>query len=212
MTNLLSNYVVVMNGPPRSGKDTLARLIRGATSVVPRAFKTKLIEIALEISGVDRRTWDNWYEHAKELPRAQLWGHSCRSFLIMVSEDMIKPNLGQAFFGAAAANDLLRNKAYLEQFGAIFTDSGFPDELKEVVAAVGADRVIVVQLHRCGTSFEGDSRQYLIRDDFPGVEFIQQQNDRPVENVAADLVGTLQAVINEKRKNGFTQKRISSNA
>lgn len=209
MRNLLAGYVVVFNGPPGSGKDTLATFIRGVTSVVPRAFKDKLVSIALEISGVDRRTWDNWYDHAKERPREQLWGHSCRSFLIMVSEDMIKPHLGSAYFGRAAADDIARNRAYLEQYGVCFTDSGFKEELQEVVDLVGPERVIVVQLVRHGTSFKNDSRNYLDNKDFPSVSFIAHSNNLPVEEEAANLMARLEAVIGRKHPSRFERPKLS---
>lgn len=209
MRNLLAGYVVVFNGPPGSGKDTLATFIRGATSVVPRAFKDKLVSIALEISGVDRRTWDNWYDHAKERPRDQLWGHSCRSFLIMVSEDMIKPHLGNAYFGRAAADDIARNRAYLEQYGVCFTDSGFKEELQEVVNLVGPERVIVVHLVRHGSSFKNDSRNYLNYKEFPGVAFIPHSNNRPVEISASTLIELLAAEIDRRKYSKTERPRIS---
>jgi len=89
---------------------------------------------------------------------------------------------------------------YLNEYGAVYSDSGFNEELSKVVEAVGSDRVIVVQLHRQGTTFNGDSRNYLDRDQFPGVVFLQQQNDRPAEEVAGELLDTLMAIIEDKKQ------------
>lgn len=195
----LGGYVVIFNGPPRSGKDTLAKYLCGATLAVPRAFKTQLVSIALTIAGVSREEWGDWYEMDKEAPRDELWGHSCRSFLILISEDMIKPHLSPSYFGEIEAKSMAGNQLYLSEYGAVYSDSGFNEELSKVVEAVGADRVIVVQLHRQGTTFNGDSRKYLDRDQFPGVVFLQQQNDRPAEEVAGELLDTLLAIIEDKK-------------
>lgn len=194
----LAGKVVVFNGPPRSGKDTLAAFIRGATQAKPMEFKRKLIELALMISGVSSSDWEFWYQKDKEEPHNDLGGHSCRSFLIMVSEEMIKPHMGSDYFGLAAANEL---EMYLPGHGVVFTDSGFPAELQCVVDVVGADNVIVVQLHREGTDFSGDSRAYLNRNDFPSVMFLQHDNHGPVEEVAANLMIMLRAVVIDSREN-----------
>jgi hypothetical protein len=197
----LAGKVVVFNGPPRSGKDTLAAFIRGATQAKPMEFKRKLIELALMISGVSSSDWEFWYQEDKEQPRNDLGGHSCRSFLIMVSEEMIKPHMGSDYFGLAAANEL---EMYLPGHGVVFTDSGFPAELQCVVNVVGAENVIVVQLMRDGTDFSGDSRVYLSPRDFPEVTFLSQNNNGPAEEVAAGLMELLRLTVDLSAK---THKR-----
>jgi len=198
---LLMGKVVVFNGPPSSGKDSLAEYLRGATLVQAMEFKRHLIEIALMLSGVARDDWEWWYQSDKEKPRPELSGHSCRSFLIMVSEDMVKPNMGRDYFGRAAVRYLKENEVGLDSCGFCFTDSGFAEELQCVVAHVGAENVIVIQLHRQGTSFEGDSRDYLDRNAFPDVMFLQHQNDQPIEESAAALLSVLKAVVADNRAN-----------
>ena len=197
MTLELAGKVVVFNGPPSSGKNTLAAFIRGCTQAVHMEFKRKLIEIALMVSGVSSSDWEYWYGQDKEQPRNALDGHSCRSFLIMVSEEMIRPHMGSAYFGHAAAEEL---KMYLPGHGVVFSDSGFGEELQPVVDVAGAENVIVVQLHREGTDFRGDSRAYLNGNDFPSVMFLQLQNDRPAEEVAAELMQTLRALVVDNRE------------
>ncbi len=196
---LLAGMVVVFNGPPSSGKDTLTMHLQANTGVTHSAFKIKLIEVALVISGVDSLTWERWYAADKEVARPELWGRSCREFLILVSETMIKPSLGSDYFGVAAAQVIHKNHEALSDCGVCFSDSGFDDELAQVVQEVGSENVVVVQLHRSGTNFKGDSRAYLKRENFPGVLFIQQQNDRPAEVVAGELIETLASVIADKR-------------
>lgn len=189
--------MVVFNGPPRSGKDTLAAFIRGVTKAKPMEFKRKLIELALMISGVSSSDWEFWYQKDKEQPHNDLGGHSCRSFLIMVSEEMIKPHMGSDYFGLAAANEL---EMYLPGHGVVFTDSGFSAELQCVVNVAGAENVIVVQLQRDGTDFSKDSRVYLSPRDFPEVTFLAQNNNGPAEEVAAELMELLRSVVEDSRE------------
>lgn len=202
----LAGKVVVFNGPPRSGKDTLAAFIRGATQAKPMEFKRKLIELALMISGVSPSDWEFWYQQDKEEPHNDLGGHSCRSFLIMVSEEMIKPHMGGDYFGLAAATEL---EMYLPGHGVVFTDSGFPAELQCVVNVAGAENVIVVQLMRDGTDFSGDSRAYLSVDDFPSVKFIALRNNGPAEEVAALLMMRLHVLLGSA-SNPHNRNRVNA--
>jgi len=195
--SVLAGKVVVFNGPPGSGKDTLGKFIMGATQAKHMEFKRHLIKLALMISGVSSSDWDFWYREDKEQPHNDLGGHSCRSFLIMVSEEMIKPHMGSDYFGLAAATEL---DMYLPGHGVVFTDSGFSAELQCVVNVAGADNVIVVQLVRDGTDFSKDSRTYLSPGDFPEVTFLAQNNNGPAEEVAAELMGLLRLTVDLSAK------------
>ncbi len=202
-------YIIVLNGPPGSGKDSLGEYIKKTTDVALSTFKFHLVEIARSIANVSFHNWECWYNEDKEAPRSELWGNSCRSFLILVSETMIKPNTSKNYFGRLAADNLRCRMESLKISGVCFTDSGFMDELKEVIDVVGPKKVVVVQLHREGKNFEGDSRQYLDRQQFPSVTFIQQQNDRPLNIVGAELLNTLLCVVADKRKEDKSKSTYS---
>ena len=163
--------VLIFNGPPGSGKDTLGNMLynfmhkNNYPEVFMQSFKEQLIEIALVISGLERSTWTRFYAQ-KELKRAELGGLSCREYLIKISEKVIKPNFGADYFGKHAADNLLVGLN-------IFTDGGFEAELPPIIDKIGVENVVIVRLHRTGHTFKNDSRNYI---SIPGVACFDIKN------------------------------------
>lgn len=157
--------VVLLNGPPFVGKDTIARrLVRDARAegvdVRELKFATPLKEAAARLFPGVR--WglvgenDRWPPNE---PHPLLHGVSPRQVLINLSERFFKPTFGPDYFGRLAVEQVEQ----AEQQGAagvVFSDSGFVEETRPLVAAL-PDRVAVVHLYRKGCSFDGDSRGYL---------------------------------------------------
>jgi len=152
--------VIIFNGPPGSGKDTLGTMMhdfmhkQGHRKTYLQSFKSPLVDIALAVSGVERAQWNYWYSKDKEIARDELGGLSCREFLIKISEKTIKPVFGKGYFGARVSKTLLNGVN-------IFTDGGFVEEVEEIINVVGAQNVIIVRLHREGHTFKKDSRNYI---------------------------------------------------
>lgn len=154
--------VVVLNGPPNSGKDTLADQLccqyrEDGYLAERRAFKDGLIELAAKLMLVD----EGWFRKVcddrdqKERAQPQLGGLSPRQALIFVSEDVVKPKLGDNYFGRFMAQNLTEGAIHF------VSDGGFLRELVPVMDLVGRDNLLVVHLHREGCTFEGDSRDYV---------------------------------------------------
>jgi len=157
---------LVLNGPPNVGKDTLAEELEREMDFQKMSFKTALYEETIRHFGVDRQefmdraTHRNYKEKhwwALTLPAEDdlLQVLSPREALIHVSEQVIKPLHGKAFFGKAVARDILRSESEF----IVMADGGFPEEIAPLKAV--CENVVVVRLHRKGCSFEGDSRDYL---------------------------------------------------
>lgn len=148
---------IILNGPPGCGKDTIAKLL------VEQGFskfenKAPMFDVALAMTGIDRKKWFRRYNNRekKELPWDELNGMSCREFMIWISEDVMKPRLGDNIFGKLAA------KAALATPGSVvFSDGGFQSEMKCLQDAFGKENVLLVHLFRDGYSFDTDSRNYL---------------------------------------------------
>lgn len=152
----LKKSVVILNGPPFSGKDAgaehLERLLPNAKK---REFKSQLIRLTKVIHGISDEQWDELYtREKKELPSDLLDGMSPRQALIKVSEQVIKPNYGKDYFGKFAAKTL-------EEGVNVFSDGGFVEEIVPVKDSVGEENTLVVRICREGCSFSGDSRSYL---------------------------------------------------
>lgn len=158
MNKLNKPFVVVLNGPPGSGKDTIAKAFSEQFLAIVESFKYDLYQYAYKCvkEFISFAEFHMLCIHRvlKNEPTDVLFGFSPRGFLIHVSEKIVKPIYGKDYFGKsfvgriADVNDLV-----------IVTDGGFDAEI-DVFYNHGIDHVIV-QVYRDGTSFDGDSRRYL---------------------------------------------------
>ena len=157
-----SPQVIILNGPPGCGKDTIANRMDGH---IPLSFKDELYTCVakryrLERDLVVKLCTDR---ETKEEPNVQFLGLTPREALIHVSEDIIKPSLGNSFFGkCVAANILLHDGAH---FGCsaprfVLSDGGFMTEIAPIAKVA---TVTVIRLHRDGYDFTNDSRDYLTK-------------------------------------------------
>ena len=158
MTNL--HTCLVLNGPPNCGKDTLADLLVDYGLHKHQMKEQLYIDTAKEF-GVDL----NWLtkkasdRDSKEVYHKDLILNgtpiSPRQALIFTSENIIKPNHGDDYYGQAAVRRCREGKSTL----AVFSDGGFNSEIKPLQDAY--QNVIIFRLHREDHTFEGDSRSYL---------------------------------------------------
>lgn len=166
--------VLLLNGPARSGKDSLARfLVRGFSGTVRIGFADHLKRLAHVLCfgppGYDMDP--NAFDAVKEVPKLEFAGMSPRQFYIHVSERVCKPLFGEGYFGDRFVDAARASGAPL----VVVPDSGFREEAERVVEAFGKDDVLLVRLRREGCSFAGDSRDYITLADL-GVAMVQIEN------------------------------------
>jgi len=89
----------------------------------------------------------------KNEPTDVFFGLSPRGFLIHTSENILKPIHGSDYFGKAIVEDAPKDGIIL------VPDGGFISELKTLMMA--GEYHEVVQVHRNGCTFEGDSRDWI---------------------------------------------------
>lgn len=163
--------IIVLNGPPGSGKDTIAEFLAKLYGYSHIAFKDELYKEASRVSGLpysfvkflatDRKL--------KDLPNSNFTvsgrNVSPREFLIHVSENIIKPLKGKDYFGIKTAEkaDNFSN--------VVISDGGFEEEFYPLAdLASNSNRgLLVVHLFKEGCTFEGDSRKYLTREFLEGL-------------------------------------------
>lgn len=154
-----------LNGPPESGKDTLANLIVNYYST-PQKFwfidpmKGVLLNL-VEGFGVDPNSPEYVEWKNKHLSN----GITGRDLLIQFSEEFLKPRLGKDIL----ARMLVERAKKAPEPNIVVPDCGFVEEF-DYLTDLGHD-VTLIRIHRPGKTFEGDSRGYLERPGFDLVNY-----------------------------------------
>ena len=170
--------VILLNGPARSGKDSLANSFTRLAH--DEGLKAEVVKFAGPLKEMVHRAFGlpeahDSQESCKDTPLPQLFGKTPRQVYIALSETFMKPMLGTGIFGRLLADEIeLLEKIAKEdgEPGADFylvSDSGFFTEAAVVVDRFGLDNIILVHLERDGYDFTGDSRGYI---SLPGVRTI----------------------------------------
>lgn len=153
---------VIFNGPPYSGKSTvareLARALSGRYRVAMDSFAAPMKHFIATALG------EQYNEMPKDSPKDILRGRSVRQFLIHMSEQYMKEQYGQDIYGR-----LLYHRAMRYQPAPDFVicdDSGFPDE------AMALPEPYIVRVTRKGKDYTGDSRTYL-----PNPSYVFENDD-----------------------------------
>lgn len=164
--------IIILNGPPGCGKDTLAELLQrifGTGTAKITTFKEPMFQIAMAMTGMSREEWFAMYNNRdlKERRQRELCDKTVRDFMIWISEGIVKPMFGEEQFGKLASKQVQPHGV------TIFSDGGFPAEVRELHNNCYKSHMIyIVRLHRGGFSFDGDSRQYLYGERFHTLDYI----------------------------------------
>lgn len=181
--------VILLNGPPRSGKDTAGEILAWHGAYVTK-FAKQLKEMVHRAFDVTEYTPDfkrlvhaghERFEATKDQHQSLLRGATPRAAYIQFSEDFMKPLLGEDIFGRFVAKELVGLNYDL----VAVTDSGFKAEAEVLLKKFDC---ILIRLHRSGCDFDGDSRSYL---SLPGVPSWDIVNDGTVEELERKLVEVL---------------------
>lgn len=176
--------VVILNAPPNSGKDYFVEQLKergiheiGGLEWHHQEMKSAPVEmVKLFYNLTDYGVEFLSSRENKEIPSSTLGLKSWREAVIHVSEDVVKPVLGKDVFGMVAAKKL--------KYGInIFTDGGFEEEITPIVDEVGEDNIIIIKIEREGSSFEGDSRNWLDIEGVSGVTVKNYDDDSFVDDI-----------------------------
>lgn len=162
--------VIIFNAPPQSGKDTCAEYCCQFLPSVHNRFKDFLMVMAARILKIPFKTFLEFYDSEKDIEdkircinfypshefiNENMQSYSVREFMIHLSEYVMKPIFGNMFFGLEAGKKLSNDKWN------IFSDGGFPEEIKGLLEYTCKENIIVVKIQRDGCSFENDSRGWI---------------------------------------------------
>lgn len=196
-----STKVIVLVGPKGSGKDVVGEhLLSRRSDVVVRRFKEELLQDTIDYYNISEDWFYSVYDNreTKEVPLVELDGKSPREAVIFVSEEVMKPQYGQQYYGERLLETLDPDAVNIITDGGVanITEDGEEDwvELQPIVEAVGKDNILIVQLYRNECSFEGDSRRYFGEPSLEAVvlgeykEVIVHENDIPIFTPTTDNI------------------------
>ena len=189
------NHIIILNGPPGSGKDAIAGWIT-KLNYEHIHFKSRLFDVAIALSGVDETDWFERYNdrELKETPWDKINGMSQRELMIHVSENVIKKIHGSGIFGTELAHEIQSDQNY------VVSDGGFAEEIQTLADAVRETHdLFVVRINRPGYTFDGDSRRYVYPSELEGVKGFEIVNyeDR-VADVTLNLLRLVETDYCEK--------------
>lgn len=175
--------IILLNGPPGCGKDTIGRIISSACGALEEKFASPLKQSVPHIYDIKPSFWRNNMDihGVKDQPHPLLFDKSPRDVQIAISEALLKPLHGEDVFGKIMANKLNASAAV----NIVITDSGFQAEAEHLVDVFGPDSIMVWNIHRKGCSFDGDSRDWVDLTHL-GVHQIPFTNDASLEEVGED--------------------------
>ena len=183
----MSLRVLLLNGPPRCGKDTISSALHRFDPIIhEEKFARPLKDTAPLLYGVTRDEWIRKYDTSayKDMPSPTFFGKSAREVQIAISENLLKPLHGKDVFGrllVSRINKLPRAEAPPRLV--VVSDSGFRAEAEKVVEEVGKDNVFLCRIYRKGCDYSGDSRGYISLADI-GVREVELQNTGTEDDLA----------------------------
>lgn len=196
--------VIILNGAPRSGKDTLSRLMFEGNifeKMVRGSFKRPLQDIAASVLGMSSEDFLDQYEVIKDLPCPNGLPMTVRDLMIKISEEWIKPLGGKRYFGDLAYAKTLEAAAFTQRYPlanipgttVVFSDGGFGEEVFKFIECLGAHNVYIVRIHRDGFDFSMDSRR-LLDSSIAGLEhcqFFDLKNNSSERNLIINFAETV---------------------
>lgn len=156
--------ILLLNGPPQSGKDTIANYLHKMEFAKHEKMARPLKQMLPIIFPELEQSKFQWLQNADGthvvLPQSEHYeagNYTTRELQIMLSEDMLKPMFGKSIFGRA-----LCSRIFFDSHSRyVISDCGFNEEAAELVKFVGYHNIYLMQIERPGCNFSNDSRGYI---------------------------------------------------
>ncbi len=193
-------HIIILNGPPGAGKDTLgSELMKQLTDAHMTVIHGRIKDILYR--GTYGRyeglgSYDEWVTLCndpilKEIPKVNLKGMSPRGALIYESENIIKPEYGADGVVIQYCNQLRENLPIdTKNVVVVFTDGGFAYETQAISEQFEYAQVDITRITKSGKNFKNDSREYIpnptyVVDNDTGYDEIKRWADCVIQSVFA---------------------------
>lgn len=182
--------IILLNGPPGSGKDTAAEhLLKGLNSIenAVAMFERFSMPNKRAFAGtvnahVDYKGIVSEWEPRKDEPSDLLGGKSYRNWQQDFSEKFMKPLYGEDIFGKLLIERVKPAVAYVQELGrdpfVLVPDSGFQLEVDTLLPMLGEWDIHLIRITSRGT-YVHDTRQFV--EPRPGMVFDSIPNDHSQE-------------------------------
>ena len=189
--------IIFVNGPPRSGKDTVGKyLIDEGWNPDKFAYPIRAMLRGFGVTGVE-------FDRIKDDSEEEFMGMSWRQVAISFSEDWAKRKFGDGIFGQLCANRCITDYNDINARTFVLTDCGFREEL---FVCDGALRTwcrlegikyesMLLRVHRPGYSYLNDSRSRV--DALSGMIEAEITNDHTIEVLYSRLDTIIRAAFEE---------------
>jgi hypothetical protein len=177
----MSPRIVLFNGPPHSGKDTVAKAL--AMQLDAASIRVQLVAFSmpmrLAVAALLGKEYSlKWYEEEKDKVQ-ELSNRTIREMMIDLSEGHVKPSYGNDYWVKAALAGVDPNAQIV-----LVTDCGFFEELAYLYFNRNPLDHMLVRLERDGTDWSKDSRKPLRYEAFH--EMILENNGK-VQDAATKI-------------------------
>ena len=153
----MTTKIVLLNGAPSSGKDTLANYLRNSDEFLHWKYANKVRENAQLF--YPQINW--WDDCIKDTHLDALKGRTPRQILIKIGL-MARTEIDVNIWVDALANEIEEYQAGLGIDNTfVISDCGFQNEVDVMVDRFGIENVLLVRIYREGYTFENDSRNYV---------------------------------------------------
>lgn len=162
--------ILLLNGAPRSGKDTVAKILKNMASTVIHLEKFAM-PMKRSLPLMYSVPWDVWEKDLdtaenKDLPCPQFFGKTPREVQIALSENFLKTMHGKYVFGHLLIRriEFLKERKITETV--VVSDSGFKEEAVKLIEHFGAEKITLWRINREGCNFKNDSRGFISLMDY----------------------------------------------
>lgn len=191
--------VILLNGPPRCGKDTLAAMVQrrlGAQVCTIHKFAEPLKIGGAAALNIPLDVLEARYKESP-LPGMEV---TWRDYQISMSEEWYKPRFGKYIFGELQKWRILRDPRPV----IVISDSGFTYEAKPLVDLFGVERCFVVKIDRPDHTYAGDSRDWFDETVYPGMLSLTLKNSSSPQNLLTMFEASM-GLFNQRGENDATE-------